>query len=147
MKKGQAAMEFLMTDGWAILVVLLAIIALAYFGVLNPGRYMPSSCILEPGLGCIDFKVDGETDEIILVIRNGMGTDLNPFEVYIGGKCDGSDEIETSGGFIDGAEEALVIDCGEIISGSKFKEDIKISYTSSSNVSHVKTGSISAKIE
>ena len=35
-KKSQAAMEFLMTYGWAILVVLAAIAALAYFGVLNP---------------------------------------------------------------------------------------------------------------
>jgi len=40
-KKGQEAMEFLMTYGWAILVVLLAIAALAYFGVLNPERYLP----------------------------------------------------------------------------------------------------------
>lgn len=35
-RKGQAAMEFLMTYGWAILVVLAAIGALAYFGVLSP---------------------------------------------------------------------------------------------------------------
>ena len=35
-KKSQAAMEFLMTYGWAILVVLVAIGALAYFGVLSP---------------------------------------------------------------------------------------------------------------
>jgi len=35
-RKGQAAMEFLMTYGWAILVVLVVIGALAYFGVLSP---------------------------------------------------------------------------------------------------------------
>ena len=34
-KKAQAAMEFLMTYGWAILVVLVTIGALAYFGVLK----------------------------------------------------------------------------------------------------------------
>lgn len=34
--KGQAAMEFLMTYGWAILVVLACIGALTYFGVLKP---------------------------------------------------------------------------------------------------------------
>ena len=37
--KGQAAMEFLMTYGWAILVVLLAIGALAAFGVFDMGKY------------------------------------------------------------------------------------------------------------
>ena len=35
-KKGQAAMEFLMTYGWAILVVLIALGALFYLGVFNP---------------------------------------------------------------------------------------------------------------
>jgi uncharacterized protein (UPF0333 family) len=39
MRKGQAAMEFLMTYGWAILVVLAAIGALAYFGVLSPDKF------------------------------------------------------------------------------------------------------------
>jgi len=43
MKKGQALMEFLMTYGWAILVVLVAIGALAYFGVLNPERFLPKT--------------------------------------------------------------------------------------------------------
>jgi len=34
-KKSQAAMEFLMTYGWAILVVLVALGALAYLAVLS----------------------------------------------------------------------------------------------------------------
>ena len=44
MKKAQAALEFLMTYGWAILVVLAAIGALAYFGVLSPSNFLPSKC-------------------------------------------------------------------------------------------------------
>jgi len=35
-KSAQAAMEFLMTYGWALLVVLIVIAALAFFGLLNP---------------------------------------------------------------------------------------------------------------
>ncbi len=79
-KKGQAAMEFLMTYGWAILVVLIAIGALAYFGVLNPGRYLPSSCTISNQIGCNEFKVTGgaaaNTVAITLVLQNGRGTDL-----------------------------------------------------------------------
>ena len=41
MKKSQQAMEFLMTYGWAIIVVLVAIGALAYFGVLNIKNLSP----------------------------------------------------------------------------------------------------------
>ncbi len=33
--------EFMITYGWAILVVLVAIGSLVYFGVLNPEKYMP----------------------------------------------------------------------------------------------------------
>ena len=41
-KKGQATMEFLITYGWAILVVLVAIVALVYFGVINPEKFNPN---------------------------------------------------------------------------------------------------------
>lgn len=37
-KKGQAAMEFLMTYGWAILAAIIAIGVLAYFGVFSGGN-------------------------------------------------------------------------------------------------------------
>lgn len=36
-------MDFLMTYGWAILVVLIAIGMLAYFGILNPDKLVPVS--------------------------------------------------------------------------------------------------------
>lgn len=59
MRKGQAAMEFLMTYGWAILVVLVAIGALAYFGVLSPAQFLPEKCTLSSGSGlfCDDFSI------------------------------------------------------------------------------------------
>ena len=147
MKKAQAAMEFLMTYGWAILVVLIAIAALAYFGVLNPGRYLPSSCRLVPGLACEDFKVEGDPiNRVTLVIQNGMGKDLNPIAISIGGACDGS----TLGGLAltDGEKETFVIDCANPIIGSKFKEDIRIEYTSeSSGLSHNVTGDLTSQVE
>ena len=65
-KRGQAAMEFLMTYGWAILVVLIAIAALAFFGVLNPGRFLPSSCTITPGISCEDFIVS------VLVVHSSI---------------------------------------------------------------------------
>ena len=51
-KKAQEAMEFLMTYGWAIIVVLVAIGALAYFGVLGDSskfqcNNFPEGCICE----------------------------------------------------------------------------------------------------
>ena len=58
-KKAQAAMEFLMTYGWAILVVLVAIGALAYFGVLSPDTFLPEKCVISSGSGlfCDKFSI------------------------------------------------------------------------------------------
>ena len=92
-KKGQAAMEFLMTYGWALLVVLIAIGALAFFGVLNPSKFLPSQCILGPGLACEDFKVDGSSEKIFINVRNGMGEALDWFSIHINKKLPNSNEI------------------------------------------------------
>ena len=73
--KAQAAMEFLMSYGWAIIVVIILIAALANFGVIKPGKYLPVSCTFEPGIGCVDSYINTTTFTIVLV--NGMGVDIN----------------------------------------------------------------------
>jgi uncharacterized protein (UPF0333 family) len=70
-KRGQAALEFLMTYGWAILVVLVVIGALAYFGVLNPTMFVPERCTLSAGQNCIAAVVNGTSASLLL--ENGMG--------------------------------------------------------------------------
>src|SRR3989338_5052904 len=83
-KKGQAAMEFLMTYGCAILVVLVAIGALAYFGVLSPQRFLPAKCQLPAGIACTDFSISSASG-ISIVLRNGLGFDINTITVRVGG--------------------------------------------------------------
>ena len=73
-KKAQAAMEFLMTYGWAILVVLIVIGALAYFGVLSPSTLLPEKCTFPVSLTCTDHSV--AQTQIILVLLNGAGRDM-----------------------------------------------------------------------
>ena len=60
-KKGQAAMEFLMTYGWAILAAIIAIAVLAYFGVFNPGRYASEVCSLGPPFICSEQSAADST--------------------------------------------------------------------------------------
>ena len=73
-KRGQAAMEFLMTYGWAILVVLIVIGALAYFGVLSPSTLLPEKCTFPVSLTCTDHKV--AQTSITLILLNGAGRDM-----------------------------------------------------------------------
>jgi len=55
-KKGQSAMEYLMTYGWAILVIIIVIAVLFYIGVLNPKNITPTSCTFPPGISCMSYK-------------------------------------------------------------------------------------------
>ena len=152
-------MEFLMTYGWAILVVLLAIGALAYFGVLNPGRFLPNSCVIGPGFSCSDFKVN-KTD-VFLTLSNGAGDDLSNVWVAVNG-CLTDTGANGDDGWVDGTTlvsgvpgltTSIDLRCtsGGVgvngNSGSKFKKDITFSYSGSSGLTHNKTGSIVAKIE
>jgi len=51
-KKAQAAMEFLMTYGWAILIVIVAIAALFFLGVFSGSA--PNTCQMDAPFNCID---------------------------------------------------------------------------------------------
>lgn len=73
-KKGQAALEFLLTYSWAILVVIVIIGALAYFGVLNPENFIPEKCTFTAGFACDDYVHDGENLTIRIV--NGIGSGI-----------------------------------------------------------------------
>lgn len=85
-KRAQAALEFLMTYGWAILVVLAAIGALAYFGVLNPANFLPAKCVASPGITCVDKPQAAPTagaaqGYIIQAITINTGYGLTPSAV------------------------------------------------------------------
>ena len=154
-KRGQAAMEFLMTYGWAILVVLIAIGALAYFGVLNPARFLPESCTIGPGVGCDDYKItSGAAAEstIQLLLRNGLGESLTDVDVAITGCTDSTaadgDDAWTDGSLLGDADNGITLTtCGILNSGERVKVDITITYTGSSGLEHTKTGTLTAKSE
>src|SRR3972149_6639240 len=63
-KKGQAAMEYLMTYGWAILIVAVVIIALYSFGVFSLGGTKPACSPCFAAGGELDFKDHNPTHVI-----------------------------------------------------------------------------------
>ena len=77
-RKGQVALEFLMTYGWAFLIILVVIGAFIYFDVLNPSRLVGESCTFPAGLNCVDQIVSESSREINVILRNGFG---NPITV------------------------------------------------------------------
>ncbi|MBN2457677.1 hypothetical protein JXB31_00930 [Candidatus Woesearchaeota archaeon] len=76
-KKAQGALEFLMTYGWAFLVILIMIGALAYFGVLNPSRFLPDRCQFATPLLCKteQFTVKSSADATVIAkVINNFGS-------------------------------------------------------------------------
>ena len=85
-KKGQAAMEFLMTYGWAILAAVIAIGVLAYFGVFSPGKYVTGNAVVNPPfyISAANAKEsNGAYGGIQLALKNNGGEDYTIKSVII----------------------------------------------------------------
>ncbi len=87
--KGQAAIEYLMTYGWAVLI-LVSVLGLLYsMGVLNPQSYAQEECIFQPSLRCDSLSLDPNGNVKVSLI-NGMGfpINLNDYSIsYKGQEC------------------------------------------------------------
>ena len=138
--RAQAALEFLMTYGWMIVTVLVAISALAYFGVLSPDNFFPRKCFLQSGIGCTDFKVN--ENSAIIVLRNGLGEDITITRINVG-NCTISDA-----GILSNTEQKSFTMAGCVnAASSKFSRKINITYTGLSGLVHVNQGSITDRVE
>jgi hypothetical protein len=166
-KRGQAAMEFLMTYGWAIVVVLAAIGALAYFGVLSPQKLLPDRTTFSAPLPNVDNAViDMTAGSISVAFRNNKGVPISIAYPANGNfsseQCDttaGTDLIgltDTNGNVIasgtdiqNGAGFNIEWACTPITGatvGSKFKADVTFDYDNSETGQTLKqTGSIEGK--
>ena len=138
--KAQAAMEFLMTYGWAILAVLAAIAALAYFGVVNTDNFSPERCVIEPGFGCDGFVI-GE-NYVRVVLRNSLGKDINISSITTEG-CTGN----VSGKLKNGKQGSFTIDGCSHETGKKMKKEFTITYVDKVGLDYTKKGSINGKAD
>jgi len=75
-KKSQTAMEYIMTYGWVILIIVVIITALFYLGLLNP--VVPLKCVFPVGFTCESFKLytwytAGTYGDLYLVLGQATG--------------------------------------------------------------------------
>jgi hypothetical protein len=159
-KKSQAAMEFLMTYGWAILVVLVAISALAYFGVLDPSKWLVSSqCTLPTGLSCLDHRiyVQGAANRLELHLKNNLGTQITVTSIDIAAfnnKNSPQSKLLNNGDVT--SPNILVTDLTNVggvppgtlmPSGTKYDFDFTLTYTNQdSQLPHTVSGHLKGKV-
>lgn len=53
--KLQSAMEYLITYGWAILIISIVLAALFSLGVFNPSQFAGQECVLSSGFSCLSY--------------------------------------------------------------------------------------------
>ena len=147
-------MEFLMTYGWAILVVIAAIAALAYFGVLDPSRMLPEKCEFPAGIDCIDKpSIDRTARTISLALKNNIGFTMEVRNASItGSQCQTSNygiiyngvstnitNVSNNNGF------TVVLQCTSIPAG-KLAGDVTVTYMNTeTGLVHNAVGAVRAR--
>ena len=149
-RKGQAAVEFLMTYGWAILAAIIAIGVLAYFGVFSPGKFTPTATVVNAPFYANAWNVKG-TGIVSLELKNNGGETFNVTSVGITPSTGATSCADDSivGAVSASSTVTATVDCSTGIStiGNNFKGDITVKYTKSgSTLELTSTGTIADKI-
>ena len=146
-RKGQAAMEFLMTYGWAILAAVIVIGVLAYFGVFSPSTYVPNQCVLSAPFGC-NAGSASVTNGVTLELRHGVvGEQYTVSSIAVGG-CGANTTVNNGTALSADTLYLIPIQCTPaLVSGTKFRGDVTIIYTKvGSQVQQTSSGQIINKV-
>jgi hypothetical protein len=151
--KGQSAIEFLLTYGWAILGAMITIGALSYFGIFNTQRYVSDTCYFGEQLICDDY-IAYQDGNISVKLRNNFGVDIDINSTIV--KSDYGISQETDAKY----SKSSTIKPGEVFEIThnitsttipmnnklKYKMVITFSQTGSSNL-HNQTGDVTVTVQ
>ena len=134
-KKTEAppVIEFFITYGWAILVILVGLGIFIYFGLIN---IEGDTCKIAPKLKCKEFSV--EEDKVILTIENKMDQLLLGIDVTVEG-CSDIDK----GNILDKEKEEtfIITGCNNKV-GEEFNNKINFTYIAEDGKTYSKIGKI-----
>ena len=86
-KKGQAAAEYLVTYGWALLLLVAVIAIILSTGIFNPSYFISEECVLQPDIACTGYqmyRMGGDQDAILMMrVENRLGYDMKLANVKI----------------------------------------------------------------
>jgi hypothetical protein len=158
MKRAQITMESLLLYGAAILVVLLAIAALTYFGVFDLGNLLPQRCNLEDTgmFKCEEWQLTKNTGsgagQISIVVKNIAAKPITlqnnaKFEAL--GYVEDCESAAPSGDITPGGTKQITITCDKVNSdiGDRVKGELTIeSKYTEGTLTTVTKGAVSAKV-
>jgi hypothetical protein len=130
-KKGQSALEYLMTYGWALVVIVIVIAALFAFGIFNP----PSAGTCT-GLDKLAYSEHSITDSnAVIALMNGTGSDLADATVVVTIGGTELTHVETDTWEIGETEVFYNSSLGSLTS----PQNVQIQYLTANGITHTET--------
>ena len=147
-KKAQAALDFLMTYGWALLIIALAAAAIVALGILDVGSFIGSRATGFSQIEPIGWSLD-QTGAFHIKLKNNAGTGINVTSVSAvynsaAGNCSALDV-----GMPEGSESGVINACtfGSMRPGSSYSMRVNINYTDSeTGFSYTDAGTVTGKV-
>jgi len=140
-RKAQAAMEFLMQYGWAILAFLLVFGALFYFGIFNTAALLPDKCLL-PDARCLDHSITGNTVRIVLANDREQQMSVTGFTAT---SPDGLVSCNSTGGAVipPGGKATLNTTCSGLApQGARQRLNLDVAYQNPGGMTHKAVGEL-----
>ncbi|HKL23802.1 MAG TPA: hypothetical protein VJ912_00535 [Candidatus Nanoarchaeia archaeon] len=136
-RKGQAAMEFLMTYGWAILAAVI-VVGVLWYMIGNPANLAGDDFQMSAPFVANAMSISNES--IQLEVRNGGATSFNVTQVEIENCGTVNPGIDVPAGELGN----FTVTCSPVLnSGDRFNGDVTVRYLkSNSNIVQKATGSI-----
>lgn len=121
-RKGQSAMEYLMTYGWAILIIAVVLGALFALGVFSGSTLLGTSCVASPGYLCsnpIMLANNPYADTLTVTVGQNTGSTHSSAYIWCGNQ---SSTMNSNGaGFTTGGNAiANEINGGTFTSGTEY---------------------------
>lgn len=147
MQKGQSTLEYLITYGWAILILVVVASILWYLGIFNPSRWIGSQSIGFSKFVVNDFTVNS-AGKLTLVFASKEDRAIQNVNVTIIYSNDTVRAWNTTGTMSPGREYTLTIanatDAGNV--GDSFNLKVRIKYTKNT-LPHSDDGTLIGAIE
>lgn len=140
-KKGQGAMEYLMTYGWAILVVIIVGVVLWQMGIFNPSGGtapgMSGFTTVKPN----EWACDADGDLLKLVLVNAAGqqvSNVTAGTITCAATLAAGDTVTCELG----AGTDTTGTCATVNAGDRYEETVTLSYTTSGGLARESTGTV-----
>ena len=127
-RKGQSALEYLMTYGWAILIIIIVGGVLYYYGVFSPGKLVGESKVGFSKIQVDTWTVDANNNQLLLILENRAGKEINITEFDVGGTTTTAwmSNWEMAAG--DRSTSFVNVSTPSIDTGESYKWDITVTY-------------------